>query len=132
MRKILAWLGAAVGLLWLAISVWGDIAKGSSTVISFVIAAICIVVLAALIGTKVINVSATRHIPFISPGPRLSNLIKAGLCLVVGVLWAYFGAVLEKNATSWWDVGAVMGPPIVLAGLVGWFVFKSSGPGSKA
>jgi hypothetical protein len=132
MRRILAWLAAALGLVWLAISVWGDIAKGSSAVISFVIAAICIVVLAALFGTNVIRVSETRHIPFISPGPRLSNLIKAGLCLIVGVLWAYFGAVLEKNTTSWWAVGAVMGPPIVLAGLVGWFVFKSSGPGNRA
>jgi hypothetical protein len=128
-KKIIAWVVAALGVVLLASSIWTDLEKGPSAVRSFAIAAICIVVLAVLIRANVIHISDKRHIPFISPGPVLPNFVKALLCLILAGLWGYFGAILAKDTSSWLVVGAVMGPPVVLAIVGGWFVFKASGPG---
>lgn len=131
-RKIIAWMGAACGLVLLAATIWADVKRGPSAIRSVALAVLCIVVLAALIRANVINVSEKRHIPFISRGPRLPNLVKAALCLVLAGGWAYFGAVFAKDTSSWFVVGAVLGPPVVLAIFGGWFVFKAGGPGKRA
>lgn len=131
-KKIIVWVVAAFGVVLLASSIWSDVEKGPSAVRSFAIAAVCIVVLAALIRGNVVRIQEKQHVPFVSRGPVLPNIVKAALCLVLAGLWGYFGAVFAKDTSSSFAVGAVLGPPVVLAVVGGWFVFKASGPGERS
>jgi len=128
-KKVVAWVFAAIGLVSLVASFALDITRGLSISRSLTLAVIYFLMLAVLLRTDVVRLPPKLYVPFVS-GFAGSEFAKAIGCFFAACLWAYTGARLASgNADlndSWWGVAVVAGPPIllILAGMT--FLYRSA------